>query len=102
MEEAVRQAFRLFHSGYRPISRKHCIIARLDREDWREHMAEQHMPWSKEKGLHWVACLGEKSAESHYLLCYTKEKLTVSGDIYTNIRKLCNGQPVATRKTRLD
>ena len=65
--------------GYAVISRKHNILARIDRPDWREYMALQHSPWDKGlRGMDWVRCLG-RSAVGHYMGCYSKDRITVTG-----------------------
>lgn len=63
--------------GYRRTSRKFGHVSRVDREDWKEYMAEKHSPWSKEEGLRWVECLGTGAAD-HYRRCYSKDTLVLT------------------------
>lgn len=73
---------RLAASGYRAISNKYRVVARLDRPDWREQMAAQHAPWSFDEGMRWANGLGDGAA-NHYRHCYSKDKLeNVSADAY--------------------
>jgi hypothetical protein len=44
---------------------------RIDRKDWREHMASHHA-----HGMEFVKCLG-KSAADHYRRIYSKDTLVV-------------------------
>lgn len=67
--------FSLVDQGYRCTSRRHCIVARVDRPDWREYMARKHSPWDPEgEGMAWVNALGASAAD-HYRRCYTKDKI---------------------------
>ena len=61
--------------GYKRISSKYRIVARIDREDWKEYMAKIHSPWSVKDGMEWVKCLGEEQAMNHYLRCYSKDRI---------------------------
>lgn len=45
----------LKEAGYCVVSRRHHIIARIDRADWREVMAKAHAPWSPNvEGMRWA------------------------------------------------
>jgi hypothetical protein len=63
--------------GYCVTSRKFKHVSRLDRPDWKEHMAIRHSPWSMKEGLSWVKCLGERGAEDHYRRVYSKDRKVV-------------------------
>lgn len=72
---------KLIAQGYRCISRKFGLISRIDRADWREHMAQKHSPWDpKGDGMRWVGCLELQpgSAEDQYRRCYSKDTLEIS------------------------
>ena len=59
-------------AGYCIISRKSPTwAARIDREDWREHMASQHS-----NGMKWVLALGDMAAD-HYRRCFSKDVIVV-------------------------
>lgn len=59
--------------GYRIVSRKYGIISRIDREDWKEYMAEKHAPWDIEEGLAWIKHLGDLHAADFYRRCHSKD-----------------------------
>jgi hypothetical protein len=61
LNEAVSQ-------GYKIISRRHRIAARIDRPDWREVLA---------KGLNSDHWLTSDDAEMLYLRMYSKDRITV-------------------------
>jgi hypothetical protein len=68
----------LVEQGYRVTSRRHRMAARVDRADWREHMARQHSPWDPEgEGMAWVNALGN-SAPDFYRRVYSKDKITLT------------------------
>jgi hypothetical protein len=67
--------------GYRTVSNRHRIIARIDREDWREHMAALHVegfPGDRQgnlaRGMKWVKALGDRAGE-HYRRCISKDTI---------------------------
>lgn len=61
--------------GYRRTSRKHSMLARIDRPDWREYMAFQHAPWDPAgQGMDWVKALGNDAAD-FYRRCYSEDLL---------------------------
>ena len=65
-------------AGYCITSRYHRLANRLDRKDWREHMAQQHAPWDPEgTGMSWVTCMGDSNAADHYRRCYSEDKIVV-------------------------
>jgi len=74
MTQHEKYAQKLIASGYRATSNRYKMVARLDRPDWREHMAIRHSPWSLEEGMKWVNCLGH-SATEHYLRVYSRDRL---------------------------
>lgn len=65
----------LIKKGFCLTSNKFGIISRIDRPDWKNHMAILHTPWSLEEGLRWIDCLGEMDAEDFYRRCHTKDKI---------------------------
>lgn len=68
-EDAAGEAMRLASLGYRRVSNKHRIIARVDRPDWQDYMASTHP-----LGMEWVNCLG-KGAPDHYRRCHSDDWL---------------------------
>jgi hypothetical protein len=81
-------AKRYMKQGYRRVSRKFCQLSRIDREDWKEHMAKIHIPWNFEKGMNWVKCLERQpgSAEDHYRRCYSEDIITVDKAISDKVK----------------
>jgi hypothetical protein len=87
----VAVAERLIRSGYCPVSNKHFMLSRIDRPDWREHMALKHCGGRDEedpfwKAMEWVAMLGEQGAADHYRRCYSKDRITVSPEVYGRVK----------------
>lgn len=53
--------------------------SRIDRSDWKEHMAKQHAPWDPTgDGMDWVNCLGNRAAD-HYRRAYSKDNISIPG-----------------------
>ena len=66
----------LAQQGYRYISRRHKIAARVDRPDWKENMAERHCPWDPQgEGMRWVAGLGGDAAD-YYRRVFSNDRIT--------------------------
>ena len=92
------EATRLIESGYRSISNSSRGVSRLDRPDWREHMAREHtrgFPGDPRKnfdeGMRWVEGLGEGAAD-YYRSVLSKDKLrNLPQDVYDRIRKAGHG-----------
>lgn len=76
----------IINSGYRVVSRKHRCVARVDREDWKEFMAQKHSPWRIEEGRKWVECLAGGAAD-FYRRVYSKDTLTVTSE---DLKKIPN------------
>jgi len=67
---------RLKKQGYRIISRKYGVVARIDRSDWKEYMASKHC-----NGMDWVEVLDRLNhAEDHYRRCYSNDKIELIPD----------------------
>lgn len=66
--------------GYRRVSRKHCILSRVDKLNWRNYMAKDYAPWSLEEGEAWVRSLGDSAAD-HYRRVYSHDKIQVPEEI---------------------
>jgi hypothetical protein len=67
-------------AGYVITSRAGRHATRIDRRDWREHMAKEHAPWDPEgQGMDWVKCLdqGGHGAADHYRRCYSRDSIIV-------------------------
>lgn len=65
----------LYAAGYAVISRRHRMIARVDRADWREVLAKWHAPWSPNKdGMRWAMSPG---MADFYRRCVSKDRLTL-------------------------
>ena len=69
--------------GYRITSRKYGIISRIDRDDWKDYMAEQHAPWDIEEGRKWVRLLGDRTAADHYRRVYSKDNIELGSQALT-------------------
>lgn len=74
----------LIRYGYRVISRKFGILARIDRSDWKEVMAKEHAPWNIRGGRSWVQALGN-DAYDHYRRCCSKDRIEVPLNIARKI-----------------
>lgn len=65
--------------GYRRVSKRFGILARIDREDWREFMAQKHAPWDPAgEGMGWASSDG---MEDFYRRVHSKDTRTVSSAI---------------------
>jgi hypothetical protein len=86
---------KLMALGYRRTSNAFGIVSRIDREDWKEHMAIRHSPWSLEEGMEWIKCLGESSAEDHYRRCYSKDNIEFGKRLAYKVKHIesSNGAP---------
>ena len=72
------QNMTLVLQGYRCTSRRRGMAARVDRPDWREHMARLAVPWDPEgEGAAWVATLGERAAD-FYRRVYSKDVIKLT------------------------
>ena len=54
------------------------MVTRVDRPDWKEHMAREHSPWDAKRGTddgpRWVRCLGDGAAD-HYRRVYSMDSI---------------------------
>jgi len=86
-----QMARRLIASGYRCSSNRHRIVSRIDREDWKEHMARKHAPWSFQEGIEWVEGLGDRAAD-HYRRVYSRDKIEdVPEEAYNLVKQAGRG-----------
>ncbi len=92
--EVDAEAARLVASGYRPVSRRHRMLSRIDREDWREWMGRDHtrgFPGPKDRnlaeGMRWVDGLGSQAAD-FYRRVHSKDVLhLVPQDVFDAVRR---------------
>lgn len=71
----LRSLDELADAGYYVVSRRHRMVARIDRADWREVMARHHAPWDVNgDGMRW-ACL--KGMGDYYRRYLSKDVLTL-------------------------
>lgn len=89
------EALRLHLSGYCPGSNKYRIVSRIDRADWREHMAVEHTKGfsnrteAEAQGRRWVQGLGDASAASFYRSCVTEDKIEpVCPEVFKELKRL--------------
>lgn len=76
MEYTDYQIRRLKAWGYTRISRRHGIIARVDRPDWREYMAYKHAPWDPlGQGMQWVLGMEDRAAADYYCGVHSKDRI---------------------------
>lgn len=69
--------------GYYVVSRRHRMLARIDREDWREVMAKHHSPWDVNgEGMRW-ACM--KGMGDYYRRCLSKDTIVIAPDKWDNV-----------------
>ena len=99
--EATRkqeEAARLVASGYRCVSNRHRTLSRLDRPDWREHMARDHTRGFRgdpqrnlDEGMRWVTVLGTGAAD-HYRRVMSKDTLEmVDKEVYDHVKRASPG-----------
>ena len=70
-------ASELIAKGYRRISIRHKMISRIDREDWRDYMAQKlHRP---------VESMTDDIWGDHYRRCFSKDVIVVDGDMIKQI-----------------
>lgn len=74
---SMTEAERLVRSGYRQTSSRFRLASRIDRPDWKEHMASKHAPWCAEEGMRWVELLGASAAD-HYRRVYSRDQIEVT------------------------
>lgn len=87
------EATRLIESGYRCVSNRHRMVARIDRPDWREHMGREHTRGFRgdpqrnlEEGMRWVDLLGAGAADQ-YRRVFTKDTIEgVDKDVYDRMK----------------
>lgn len=95
------EAARLAASGYRCISRRHRMAARLDRPDWRRHMAEEHtrgFRWPAERrlaeGMRWVELLGDANASDYYRRVVSQDRTgTLDEETMRELRRVTREDP---------
>ena len=76
-------------SGYCIVSRrKPTHAARIDRKDWKEHMASMHAG-----GMEWVRIMG-KDAADFYRRCYSKDVIVVPSSWAKELPNSGNGPAV--------
>lgn len=75
----------LLKSGYAKVSNTHRIVSRIDREDWREHMAQEHTPWNPKVGIEWIESMGPRLAADQYRRCYSKDTRVVSSQEFKKL-----------------
>lgn len=61
---------KLIASGYARTSNRYKMVSRLDRPDWKEHMAASHPD-----GMDWVNRLGDRNAADWYRRCLSKDNI---------------------------
>ena len=81
------QAKELYDAGYRPISNKHRILARLDCPNWKERLADRHVA-----GMKWVDHLGDTAAADHYRRCYTTDKFSADWEVYRWVKRVARAE----------
>lgn len=78
MKIKSNQVQQMIAEGYCRISRKHMIIARIDRKDWRLHLARTYFPWDvMGHGMHWA---NSSSMDDFYRRCESKDEITLHPD----------------------
>lgn len=86
MTQHEKEAAKLIRQGYRATSNRYKTVSRLDRADWRGHMAERHAPWSKEEGERWVNALGAYASE-FYMRVYSRDRLELNSTLFALVKK---------------
>lgn len=62
----------LIAAGYCVVSKRHGEVSRIDRPDWKEHMASTHP-----RGVELVKCLGDHEAADFYRRCISRDWVKV-------------------------
>lgn len=94
MVTRTRSAEELFKRGYYPISNRYTMVARVDREDWVEHLANQSFRSVADFYIRTVD--GRLSTSTghwgeHYCRCYSKDRIEgVPQDEYKKLKTLWN------------
>lgn len=74
--------------GYARTSNRHRMVSRIDRADWREHMAERAYPAKyghADKGRAWVKAMGVRAGDQ-YRRVYTEDTIEgVPASIYNKL-----------------
>lgn len=70
MSNAKQEAAKLIKQGYCKVSNHYGMVSRLDRPDWKEHMAKGHP-----RGLEWVDGMDLGGAEDFYRRVHSKDNL---------------------------
>ena len=69
----------LIAAGYARVSNRHRIVSRIDRKDWKKHMAERMYPpeyGHTQKGYEWIDRIGDRAAANHYRRVYSRDDLS--------------------------
>ena len=88
------EATRLIESGYRSVSNRHRMLSRIDRPDWREHMARDHTRGFRgdaqknlDEGMRWVDLLGAGAAD-FYRRVLSKDTLSqIPQDVFDAVKR---------------
>lgn len=93
-EEDRTEAARLVASGYRPTSNKYRHLSRIDREDWRERMADFQTGGfsgcktkNREDGLRWVAGLAD-GAGDFYRRVISEDRTEASHGVFRAVKQV--------------
>jgi hypothetical protein len=66
----------LKRKGYCVTSNKYGIVSRLDRADWKEHLAQKHAPWDPAgQGMRWIEGIGDRGAADFYRRCNSADSI---------------------------
>lgn len=71
----------LHEQGYRRVSNKHKLVARIDRKDWLDVLAKE-MHCSRADFYNLNGSGISDSWRDHYVRVYSKDQITVSPEIY--------------------
>ncbi len=87
-QEQREKALELVNQGYSRVSRNYCHLSRIDRPDWRNHMAQDHAPWDwRGEGLSWTNSIAD--AQDFYRRCLSKDVITVEEAISKMVPTSC-------------
>lgn len=82
---ALRTIADFKEAGYYVVSRRHRMLSRIDRADWREVMARHHAPWDVNgEGMRW-ACL--KGMGDYYRRCLSKDTIVIAPHQWDSVLK---------------
>ena len=84
--KAEQEASRLMALGYCCVSRRFCLVSRIDAPDWRERLAKHFAPWDPDgKGASHVRGSGSPSINDYFRRVMSKDTLVVDSWVIRHV-----------------